>query len=120
MHWTSKKQDKIAKSTADAEFVAASKTTDEALWFNKLLADCDLPRPMKMFIDNTAALTQVTTMPMRNKYIRVHYLSVFERKRDEDIVFEHISTEDMIADMFTKPLKFDKFHFFRTGLGVME
>jgi hypothetical protein len=32
VHWASKKKDQIAKSTAKAEYVAASFATDEALW----------------------------------------------------------------------------------------
>lgn len=118
VHWASRKQDKIAKNTADAEFVATSKTTDEALWMNKLLADCSLPRPITLYMDNTAAITQVKEMPARNKYIRVHYLSVFERIMNNDVVFDHISTNEMVADIFTKPLAFEKFQYFRSALGV--
>jgi hypothetical protein len=120
VHWASRKQNKVAKNTADAEFVAASKTTDEALWMNKLLADCSLPRPIAVYMDNTAAIVQVREMPARNKYIRVHYLSVFERIRNSDIVFEHIPSNEMIADIFTKPLAYDKFQYFRNALGVCE
>lgn len=120
VHWASRKQDKIAKSTADAEFVAASKTTDEAIWFNKLLADCSLPRPVTLYMDNTAAITQIKEMPARNKYIRIHYLSVLERIRHNDIVYKHISSDEMVADIFTKPLPYEKFNYFRSALGVRK
>ena len=120
VHWASKKEDKIAKSTAEAEYVAASFATDEALWLNKLLADCSLPKPMTMHIDNTAAVIQITDMPMRNKHIRIHYQAVFERVRNGDVLYEHIPSADMVADIFTKPLAATLFHKFRVALGVLD
>ena len=45
--WCSKKQGTVAKSTADAEYVALSQATQEAIYLRKLLADlgykADLP-----------------------------------------------------------------------------
>lgn len=120
VHSASKKQDKIAKSTSEAEFVAASFTTREALWMNKLLADCSLPRPVTVYMDNTTAMIQIKDLPLRNKYLAVHYCSVFESQRNQDVVFEKISTDDMTADIFTKPLALNKFQKFRNALGVFD
>lgn len=53
---TSKKQEKVAHSRFEAEYVAASLTAKEALWVQKLMADCDLTGPFTIYIDNTAAL----------------------------------------------------------------
>jgi hypothetical protein len=41
--WTSRKQSKVAHSTFEAEYVAASLTSREELWISKLMADLDLP-----------------------------------------------------------------------------
>ena len=120
VNWSSRKQETVAKSTAEAEFVAASKTTDEALWMNKLMFDLSLSKPISVHMDNTAAIFQVKELPMRNKYIRIHHSAVFERIRNHEVVFTRISTTDMVADILTKPLAFPEFSKFRAALGVME
>lgn len=116
--WTSKKEDKIAKSTAEAEYVAASFATTKALWMNKLLADCSLPKPMPMYIDNTTALTQI--QEGRNKHINIHYRFVEQSARHKDVIYHHIHTDLMTADILTKALSKTKFEQFRLALGVME
>ena len=120
VNWSSRKQETVAKSTAEAEFVAASKTTDEALWMNKLMFDLSLSKPISVHMDNTAAIFQVKELPMRNKYIRIHHSAVFERIRNHEVVLTQISTTDMVADILTKPLAFPEFSKFRAALGVME
>lgn len=37
--WSSKKQDVVAQSTAEAEFIAANATVNQAIWIRKILAD---------------------------------------------------------------------------------
>lgn len=106
--WCSKKQDRVARSTADAEYVAASHTTREALWMNKLLFDCDLPRPITVMMDNTTALKQAKehgfVTSQKSKHIAVHIHSVFECIRREYVDFEYCPTADMVADIFTNVL----------------
>lgn len=120
--WTSKKQEKVAHSTYEAEYVAASLTTKEALWVRKLMADCDLKGPITIHIDNQGALRDAQTRNYTpgNRHIGVHYHVCFERVRNGDVEFKFIPTNKQIADIFTKPLGPVEFEKFRTGLGVME
>ena len=37
--WSSKKQDVIAQSTAEAEYVAANSIVNQGIWIRKMLAD---------------------------------------------------------------------------------
>ena len=37
--WSSKKQDIIAQSTIEVEFITTTTTVNQALWFQKLLCD---------------------------------------------------------------------------------
>jgi hypothetical protein len=37
--WSSKKQDEIAQSTAEAEYVVAAGSINQALWLRKLMTD---------------------------------------------------------------------------------
>jgi hypothetical protein len=53
------------------------------------MADLDLPGPLTIWMDNTAALAQAQeeTFTPRNKHIGVHYHAVVERIRHEDVKF---------------------------------
>ena len=55
----------------------------------------------------------------RNKHIEIKYLAIRECVKENKVVIEHISTELMISDPFTKgmpPFKF-KDHVMNMGLG---
>ncbi|XP_074301271.1 secreted RxLR effector protein 161-like [Silene latifolia] len=58
--WCSKKQDCIALSTMEAEYVATSLAVQEAIWLRCFLQDLKLAskfdEPVEMFCDNTAAI----------------------------------------------------------------
>ena len=122
--WTSRKQDRVAHSTSDAEYVAASHATREALWFNKLLHDCDLKPPITLYMDNTTAINYVTdhgcNISAKNKHIAVHIHAVFERIRFQEVKFMFCPTEKMVADIFTKPLARAEFEKFRALLGIIQ
>lgn len=120
--WTSKKQGKVAHSTGDAEYVAASLASKEALWLRKLMADCDIKGPLTLYCDNTLAisLAKEPNYSATTKYLGVHHEAVLERARHGDVTFEYVQTGEMIADIFTKPLETIKFEKFRARLGVME
>ncbi|RVX18719.1 Retrovirus-related Pol polyprotein from transposon TNT 1-94 [Vitis vinifera] len=56
--WSSKKQDVIAQSTAEAEYVAANATVNQAIWIRKILADLHMKQnePTQIHVDNQAAI----------------------------------------------------------------
>lgn len=118
--WRSKKQDRIAHSTAEAEFVAASFASKEAMWLKKVLADFDIPGPISIAVDNTAALKYMleSEYTPRNKHVGVHFSALRERAILEDVTFHQIATTDNIADIFTKPLSRQPFERLRSMLGV--
>jgi len=52
--WCTKKQEIVAQSTAEAEFIAATTTVNQALWLKKILFDLFLQQKNKteIFVDN--------------------------------------------------------------------
>lgn len=62
--WLSKKQSIIALSTAEAEYVALSLATQEALWLRRLLKDIGMPPkgPTVIHEDNQGAIA-ITLKP---------------------------------------------------------
>lgn len=57
--WCSKKQEVIAQSTAEAEYVAAAAAVNQALWIRKLMADLHMEQgeSTQIFVDNQAAIS---------------------------------------------------------------
>ncbi len=59
--WLSKKQSIVALSTSEAEYVALSLATQEAVWLRKLLANLtdELSGPTKLMEDNQGAIGEI-------------------------------------------------------------
>ena len=85
--WSSRKQSSIAQSTAEAEYIAASAASREAVWLRKLLSDLfgtEL-EPTIIHCDNQSCikLTENPVFHDRSKHIemRYHYIrDMIERK----------------------------------------
>jgi len=57
--WSSKKQDVVARSSAEAEYRAMAQGVCEILWLKRILEELQLPMtlPMKLYCDNKAAIS---------------------------------------------------------------
>ncbi|CAL1409757.1 unnamed protein product [Linum trigynum] len=104
--WRCKKQDKVSKSSTEAEYRAMSDVSSELIWLRRLLGDfgvsCSLP--MELFVDNTSAI-QIATNPVlheHTKHIELHVHYIRDLVRGGTINLHYIRTEDQIADIFTK------------------
>lgn len=122
--WRSKKQDGVAHSTAEAEYVAASNTSREARWFRKLMADCDISGPITVCMDNTAALKYVeeNAYTPKTRHIAVHYHAAIQAATRESVTYKYVESKENLADIFTKPLTRQNglLEKMRTALGVLD
>ena len=107
--WSSRKQELIALSTAEAEYIAATHAAKEGIWLQKLIGElyADVViTPLVLYCDNQAALTLATTdnYHARTKHIDIRFH--FIRHSVEMGVFKLIycPTDDMVADILTKAL----------------
>ncbi|CAL1413972.1 unnamed protein product [Linum trigynum] len=104
--WRCKKQDKVSKSSTEAEYRAMSDVTSELTWLRRLLRDMGVETagPMDLFVDNTSAI-RIAENPVlhdRTKHIEVHVHYVRDEVRDGTIALHYIRTEDQVVDMLTK------------------
>jgi len=113
--WCSKKQDCIALSTMEAEYVACSLATQEAMRRRSFLQDLNLtPRvddPVEMLCDNTFAI-QFAKDPkfhQKTKHIKWCYHFVRDAIKTKEVAIKYIPTSKMIADSLTKPISRDAF-----------
>jgi hypothetical protein len=107
--WSSKKQESITLSTAEAEFVAATHAAKEAIWLRKLLGDIypdytDLPTPF--YCNNQAAqmLIKDDNYYTRTKHLDMCFLFIREVAERGQIKIVYCLTEDMVTDILTKAL----------------
>jgi len=56
--WSSRRQDCVALSTTESEFIAASETAKDIVWLRKLLTDTgyEYEMPVELRIDNQSAM----------------------------------------------------------------
>ena len=115
--WCSKRQATVAKSTTEAEYVALSQATQEAVWLRHLLTDLgySMNSPTTVFEDNQGAieLSKNAKFHNRTKHIDVAYHFVRERIHSKDIIVTYCPFEEMRADIMTKGLpcvSFEKLH----------
>ncbi|KAL0536061.1 hypothetical protein IC582_024993 [Cucumis melo] len=119
---SSKKQEIVAQSTAEAEFIAATTTINQVLWLRKILLDLDLEQreSTKILIDNKAAIA-ISHNPMfynKTKHFNIKLFFLREVQKSEEVILVYCKTEDQVADILTKPLPTCKFEFLRSKLDV--
>jgi hypothetical protein len=120
--WSSKKQEIISLSTTEAEYVAATHASKEALWLCMLidLTFGDISGPTTLYSDNQSAiaLTQDHQFHARTKHINIRYHFIRWIIEDGKIKLIYCPTDNMIADTLTKALSSTKVKHFAACLGA--
>jgi hypothetical protein len=121
--WSSKKQTSVAISTAKVEYVAAGQCCAQLLWMRQTLQDFGYNlSKVPLLCDNESAICMADN-PVehsRTKHIdiRRHFMRDHQQKRDIEVFY--ISTENQLADIFTKPLDEKTFCRLRSELNVLD
>ncbi|KAK2395080.1 hypothetical protein QL285_056846 [Trifolium repens] len=106
--WKSKKQNVVARSSAEAEYGAMALLTCELIWLKQLLKELrfENARPMTLICDNEAA-QHIASNPVfheRTKHFEIDCHFVREKIKSGDIVTSFVNSNDQLADVFTKSL----------------
>jgi histone deacetylase 1/2 len=114
------KQKIVTKSSTEAELIALSDLCSVVIWTRDfLVAQGEEPPPATIFQDNqsTIALAEKGfSTSDRTKHVKIRYFWVKDRVDSGEIKIVYIPTEDMIADILTKPLQGEKFRQLRMSL----
>jgi hypothetical protein len=106
--WRSAKQPVTARSTADSEYTAVAMAVDEALWLSKVEAEIygDQPTTLQVRNDNNAAIAIIQSgmYQASNRHIGVKYRWLREMWASGEIDISYTDTNNMRADIMTKPL----------------
>ncbi|PKA54370.1 Retrovirus-related Pol polyprotein from transposon TNT 1-94 [Apostasia shenzhenica] len=121
--WSSRKQNSIALSTAEAEYVAAGSCCAQLLWLKHQLLDygIDLSQiPIKCDNTNSICLTKNPIQYSRTKHIEIRHHFIRDHVEKGDISLEYISTSLQLADIFIKLLYEDRFNFIIREIGMLD
>jgi hypothetical protein len=122
--WQSVKQQVLALSSCEAEYIAASTASTQVLWLVRLLGDL-LDRDtgvVELRVDNKSALA-LAKNPIfheRSKHIRVRYHFIRGCLEEGSFKARYINTKDQLADLLTKPLGRIKFLELCSRIGIVQ
>ena len=120
--WKSRKQESVALSTAEAEYIALSSAAQEAVWLRRLFAELGngSKSPITIMEDNQSAIAMAKNSKFhgRAKHIDIRHHFIREKVNDGDIQLLYCPTGDMVADMLTKGLYQHQLKKLMDGAGV--
>jgi hypothetical protein len=121
--WSSKKQTSVALSTAEAEYVVAGPCCTQLLWMRQTLRDLGYNlSKVPLLCDNESAI-RMADNPVehsRTKHIDIRHNFLRDHQQKGDIEVYHISTENQLADIFTKPLDEKTLCMLHSELNVLD
>ena len=106
LSWKSAQQKSVATSTTEAEFVSASKASDEILWLHRVLADAGSPQTTTPLYEDNRACRLLSENPVqpRARHIDLRVMSLRERVKAGTVRVIDCPTTHMAADPLTKNL----------------
>ena len=120
--WRSKKQNVVARSSAEAEFRAMAQDIYELLWLKIILEDLRIKsdNPMRLYCDNKSAIS-IAHNPVqhdRTKHIEVDRHFIKEKLDCGLICTLYIPSQDNLADILMKGLNSNYFESIVSKLGM--
>jgi hypothetical protein len=119
----SKKQNSVALSTAEAEYIAAGACCAQILYMKQTLLDYEVVLDkVPLLCDNESAvkLANNPVQHTRTKHIDIRHHFLRDHVAKGDISLENVEMENQLADIFTKPLDEARFCMLRNELNVLD
>ena len=119
--WKSCKQRTVALSTTEAEYMALSDATKEAIYLRNLLFELTGKlNCVDIYNDNQSAqkLARNPIFHDRSKHIDIRYHFLRDALSENKINLKYLSTDEMVADIMTKSLQNVKNAKFVKDLGL--
>jgi hypothetical protein len=124
VNWRSSKQSMVARSTTEAEYIAASEAAQEAVWMKEFISKLGVVPsaldPMVIYCDNIGAIAnaQEPRSHKNFKHVKHHFHSIHEYVRDGDVKIIKVQTDLNVADPLTKALPKAKHDQHQNSMGV--
>ncbi|GJY41452.1 retrovirus-related pol polyprotein from transposon TNT 1-94 [Tanacetum coccineum] len=119
--WSSKKQDCIAMSTAEAEYVSVFACCAQVIWIRTQVLDYGFRyNKILMYCDSKSAIA-ISCNPIqhsRTKHINIRYHFIKEHVEKGTIEIYFVGTEYQLADLFTKVIPKERFEYLVHMIGM--
>jgi hypothetical protein len=100
----------------ESEIVGASDGSNNIFYLRNFLIEQGYRMgPAKLYQDNqsTLAILKTGQMSKRSRHINIRYFYLKDRVDQGELELEYIPTDEMLADLLTKPLQGEKFRMLR-------
>lgn len=121
--WEARKQRTVSLSSTEAEYIAISEATKEALYLQGIISNIGLScNTVTLYNDSQSAqkLIKCIGYRSRTKHIDIRHHFVRDCVNKGNIEMEYMPTEDMPADALTKGLSANKHGKCSIGLGIID
>ncbi|GAU24164.1 hypothetical protein TSUD_83990 [Trifolium subterraneum] len=101
--WCSKKEPVVALSSCEAEYIAASLSTCQAIWLRNLIEEISLVKcnTVTLKVDNVSAIAKNPIAHGRSKHIEMRFHYLREQVNNGNLTLEYCKSEEQVADLFT-------------------
>jgi hypothetical protein len=110
--WSSKKENYVALSTIEAEYIATIGCCAQLLWMRQTLKDYGYTmNHIPLLCDNESAI-KIAYNPCehsRTKHIDIWHHFLRDHAIKGHIIISHVGTNDQLVDIFAKPLDEKRF-----------
>lgn len=112
----------VADSSTEAEYISVSSAGRDIIWMGTLLKEIghDISTPSPLMVDNQSALKVLQNPELHSqmKHIDVKMHWIWDAIKRGNITVHFLPTNDMITDVFTKPLPKPAVERHRLALGL--
>ena len=119
--WKSQAQKTVALSSTEAEYMALSDCSRQAVWIQSLLRELGIIIPTVPICGDNQGSIFIGSNPVqecRSKHIDIRYHYVRQLVEEKVIDLYFVEGAENPADLFTKNLAWPKFSKFRAQLGL--
>ena len=110
--WSSKKQQIIALSATEAEYIAVANSATQVLWLHRIVSILQQKQigPTNIYCDNKLAveLSKNSVLREHSKHLDIEYHITRELVRKE-LQVDYCRTKEQLADIFTKASQMEPF-----------
>jgi hypothetical protein len=121
--WTSKKQNSVALSTAEAEYIVAGACCTQILYMKQTLLDYGVVLEKVPLLCDNESVVKIAKNPIqhsRTKHIDIRHHFLRDHVAKGDIILEGVRLEDQLANIFTMSLDKTCFCMLRNELNILD
>ena len=121
--WRSKRQEIVALSSTEAEYIALSFAAQELMWLRSFLKDLGYEQQSNLLYEDNQGAIALSKNPenhSRTKHIDVRYHFVRDLVNKTKIQIQYCPTNVMLADLMTKGLPRQRYEELCKKLGIID